>query len=154
MEYVITAASVKSAIVFSGVFLLIGMLTGVWKYWQIRHSDQARAHYYVDIAHRSSLLYAPASLILAVLAYFSAWPEWLNLICVWLNLIFFTFSILSYVLHGVLKDTTNQFKTPHRLGKSHTLPNSLMTMAMFLLIVSELGASAVLLTGVIQHFWL
>lgn len=54
---------VRWTIVFSGIFLWIGMLTGVWKYWQIRHSAQARAHYYVDIAHRSSLLYAPASLI-------------------------------------------------------------------------------------------
>ena len=62
------AQSVSLAIIFSGVFLWVGMLTGVWKYYQIRHSEQARAHYYVDIAHRSSLLYAPASLIIAVLA--------------------------------------------------------------------------------------
>lgn len=60
--------AVRLALIFSGIFLWVGMLTGVWKYWQIRASAQARAHYYVDIAHRSSLLYAPASLILAVLA--------------------------------------------------------------------------------------
>ncbi|MFI8024743.1 hypothetical protein ACFMI7_13170, partial [Acinetobacter baumannii] len=48
--------AVQLAIVFSGVFLWIGMLTGVWKYWQIRRSELSRAHYYVDIAHRSSLL--------------------------------------------------------------------------------------------------
>ncbi|MDB0197932.1 hypothetical protein CTY68_12160, partial [Acinetobacter baumannii] len=30
--------AVQLAIVFSGVFLWIGMLTGVWKYWQIRRS--------------------------------------------------------------------------------------------------------------------
>ena len=62
--------AVAWAVLFSGVFLWVGMLTGVWKYYQIRHSAQARAHYYVDIAHRSSLLYAPASLIIAILAYF------------------------------------------------------------------------------------
>ncbi len=27
--------AVKIAIIFSGIFLWIGMLTGVWKYWQI-----------------------------------------------------------------------------------------------------------------------
>ena len=89
--------SVSLAIIFSGVFLWVGMLTGVWKYYQIRHSEQARAHYYVDIAHRSSLLYAPASLIIAVLAYFSVWSEGVNLILVLINLFFFSFSILSYV---------------------------------------------------------
>ena len=79
------AFAVKIGIIFSGIFLWVGMLTGVWKYYQIRHSQQSRAHYYVDIAHRSSLLYAPASLILAVLAYFSVWSDMLNVICVILN---------------------------------------------------------------------
>ncbi len=105
------AFAVKIGIIFSGIFLWVGMLTGVWKYYQIRHSQQSRAHYYVDIAHRSSLLYAPASLILAVLAYFSVWSDMLNVICVILNLIFFSFSIGSYILHGFLKDTTNQFQS-------------------------------------------
>lgn len=85
--------AVKLAILGSGLFLWVGMLTGVWKYWQIRQSAHSRAHYYVDIAHRSSLLYAPAALILAVLAYFSVWSELLNLVCVVINLIFFGFSV-------------------------------------------------------------
>ena len=60
--------AMELAIIFSGIFLWVGMLTGVWKYYQIRRSQQSRAHYYVDIAHRSSLLYASASLILACLS--------------------------------------------------------------------------------------
>ncbi len=138
--------SVAWAVVFSGVFLWVGMLTGVWKYYQIRHSEQARAHYYVDIAHRSSLLYAPASLIMAVLAHFSVWSEGLNFIFVLINLFFFSFSILSYVLHGWLKDTTNQFKQPHQMGRWH-LPKWMLTSAMVLLVIGELGAIAGLLLG-------
>lgn len=141
--------SVAWAVVFSGVFLWVGMLTGVWKYYQIRQSTQARAHYYVDIAHRSSLLYAPASLIIAVLAYFSAWSEGLNFIFVLINLFFFSFSILSYVLHGWLKDTTNQFKQPHQMGRWH-LPKWMLTSAMVLLVIGELGATAGLLLGTIM----
>ena len=80
--------SVKIAIIFSGVFLWVGMMTGVWKYVQITKSDMARAHYYVDIAHRSSLLYAPATLIIAVMAYYSSWSEFVNLSCVLVNLFF------------------------------------------------------------------
>ncbi|MDV2468245.1 hypothetical protein QR674_04545 [Acinetobacter chinensis] len=140
------ALSVRLAIVFSGIFLWVGMLTGVWKYLQIRQSEQSRAHYYVDIAHRSSLLYAPASLILAVLSYFSAWTELWNLMFVILNLIFFSFSILSYILHGLLKDTTNQFRTPHQMGRFH-LPTWMMTFAMLLLVLAEVGATGMLLLG-------
>ena len=141
--------SVSLAIIFSGIFLWVGMLTGVWKYYQIRHSEQARAHYYVDIAHRSSLLYAPASLIIAVLAYFSVWSEGVNLILVLINLFFFSFSILSYVLHGWLKDTSNQFKQPHQMGRWH-LPKWMLNSAMIFLVLGELGATAGLLLGVIM----
>ncbi|WP_291368564.1 MULTISPECIES: hypothetical protein [unclassified Acinetobacter] len=141
--------SVAWAVIFSGVFLWVGMLTGVWKYYQIRHSEQARAHYYVDIAHRSSLLYAPASLIIAVLAYFSVWSEGLNFIFVLINLLFFSFSILSYILHGWLKDTTNQFKQPHQMGRWH-LPKWMLTSAMVLLVIGELGATAGLLLGTVM----
>lgn len=146
------ALSVKLAIVFSGLFLWVGMLTGIWKYTQIVKSELARAHYYVDIAHRSSLLYAPATLILAVLAYFSYWTEITNLICIIVNLIFFSFSIFSYVVHGILRDTNNQFKTPHQLGKM-TLPKWIMRSAMILLVVGELGVTTTLLIGVIVNFW-
>src|SRR5690606_26187161 len=140
------ALAVKIAIIFSGIFLWIGMFTGVWKYWQMRQSPQSRAHYYVDIAHRSSLLYAPATLILAVLAYYSDFSGNVNLICVLLNIGFFSFSIAAYMLHGFLQDTTNQFKRPHQLGKFH-LPGSLMTLAMLGLIVAELGGTGVLIYG-------
>lgn len=138
--------AVKIGIIFSGIFLWVGMFTGVWKYWQIRQSPQSRAHYYVDIAHRSSLLYAPATLILAVLAYCSVLPSMVNLICVLINIIFFSFSIAAYMLHGFLQDTTNQFKQPHQLGKFH-LPESLMTLAMLGLIIAELGGTGILVYG-------
>ena len=138
--------AVAWAVLFSGVFLWVGMLTGVWKYYQIRHSAQARAHYYVDIAHRSSLLYAPASLIIAILAHFSIWSDGLNFTFVLINLFLFSFSILSYVLHGWLKDTTNQFKQPHQMGRWH-LPKWMLSSAIILLIIGELGATAGLLLG-------
>lgn len=143
------ALAVKIAIIFSGIFLWIGMFTGVWKYWQIRQSPQSRAHYYVDIAHRSSLLYAPATLILAVLAYYSDLSSAMNLICVLVNIVFFSFSIAAYMLHGFLQDTTNQFKQPHQLGRFH-LSGSLMSLAMLGLIIAELGGTGILLYGALS----
>ncbi|MBJ9720238.1 hypothetical protein I5515_00285 [Acinetobacter calcoaceticus] len=143
--------AVQLAIVFSSIFLWIGMLTGVWKYWQIRRSDLHRAHYYVDIAHRSSLLYAAASLILAVLSYFTVLNENIALWCVLANVLFFSFSILVYIVHGYLKDTTNQFKTPHQLGRFN-LPSWLMSLMMVALIITELLATALLVIGTIFLF--
>ncbi|MBP6190283.1 MAG: hypothetical protein KA331_00695 [Acinetobacter sp.] len=147
---VLTTAT-QWAIVFSGIFLWIGMLTGVWKYLQIRRSVQGRAHYYVDIAHRSSLLYAAASLILAVLSTFSVLSDFVALVCVLANLFYFAMSVLIYIVHGLLQDTTNQFKQPHRLGKL-TLPAWCMSVMMLSLIVAELGATTVLLLGTVFKF--
>ena len=139
------------AIVFSGIFLWVGMLTGVWKYYQIRQTAQARAHYYVDIAHRSSLLYAAASLILAALSFFTVLSDSIALFCVVANLFFFAMSILIYILHGLLRDTTNQFKQPHQVGK-WTLPAWCMTLMMLSLIIVELGATGILVLGTIVQF--
>lgn len=149
MDLITLNLSVKLALIFSGVYLWVGMLTGVWKYVQISRSELARAHYYVDIAHRSSLLYAPASLILAVMAYCSSFQEIINLLCVIVNLVFFSFSIASYVLHGWLKDTTNQFKQPHQLGAVH-LPKILLRLAMILLVIGEIFATGIFLLGMIK----
>ena len=147
----ILTSATKLAIIFSGIFLWVGMLTGVWKYYQIRNTELARAHYYVDIAHRSSLLYAAASLILAALSYFTSLSDSLSLFCVVANLFFFSMSILVYIIHGMLKDTTNQFKQPHKLGQ-WSIPRWCMTFLMLSLIMVELGGTAVLLLGTILKF--
>ena len=146
------ALSVRLALLFSGIYLFVGMLTGVWKYVQISRSEIARAHYYVDIAHRSSLLYAPATLILAIMAFFSSWSESTNLFFILINLIFFSFSIASYVLHGWLKDTNNQFKQPHQLGKMQ-LPKMILRLAMILLVIGEIGATGGLLLGMFNQLF-
>lgn len=147
---VLTSAT-ELAIIFSGIFLWVGMITGVWKYYQIRNTELARAHYYVDIAHRSSLLYAAASLILAALSFFTSLSDALSLFCVIANLFFFSMSILVYIIHGMLKDMTNQFKQPHKLGQ-WSIPRWCMTFLMLNLIIVELGATTVLLLGTIVKF--
>lgn len=50
--------------------------------------ELSRAHYYVDITHRSSLLYAAATLILAVLSYFTVLNEDIAVWCVLANILF------------------------------------------------------------------
>lgn len=144
--------AVAMAILASGLFLVIGLLTGVWKYVAIMQSAKARAPYYVDIAHRASLMYASAALILAALAYFSVWPTWVNWWAVLANVIYFALAIGTYVIHGALKDTDNQLRSPHRLGPM-TLPRFLIQVFMWSLILAEIGGTLVLLAGAAQFLW-
>ena len=63
------------AIIFAGIFFLNGLLTGVWKFNQISKSADGKAHPYVDIAHRSSLLYSFTTLLIAIFGYLSKLPN-------------------------------------------------------------------------------
>lgn len=132
-----------------GVFFLIGLLTGVWKYLQIKQSDEARAHYYVDIAHRASLMYAFACLVLERFAALSIWPDWADAIAVTLSVMFFALAVGSYILHGYLKDTRNQLKQPHRLGASVS-PPWLISSVMWALAVGEIGGFLFLFSGFVM----
>lgn len=149
---VVISSSVALGVLGAGVFLVVGLLTGIWKYVAIMQSDKARAPYYVDIAHRSSLLYASASLILVALAYFSVWSEQINWWAMLANMVYFALAIGTYVIHGLLKDTDNQLRSPHRLG-SMTLPRLLIHIFMWSLIVAEVGGTLVLLVGAWQPLW-
>lgn len=134
------------ALTWAGLFLLVGLLTGVWKYREIMRSAEASAPMYVDIAHRSSLLYSFACGILALLAQRSLWPDWLDELGIWLSVIFFAAAVASYVLHGWLRDTDNQLAKPHQLGAG-TLPAWLMRAFMAALIAGEIGGLLILFSG-------
>lgn len=142
-------AAEKLALVAAGVFFLNGLLTGVWKYHQIRSRPQAQAHPYVDVAHRASLLYSFAALLLARFVPLCPYPAWIELVAVGLPLLFFAGAILSYVIHGWLEDTDNQFRRPHVLAAG-TLSPHLVTAAMVALAVAEIGGFAVLFWGFLQ----
>lgn len=116
---------------------LLALCLGVWKYRQIMTSDDRRAHPYVDIAHRAALLYSFATLLLAVFAGLSAWPAWVNLTAAMVVVFFFVAAVIGYIIHGALRDTTNQFEHADRGTR----------VSMALLIVGEIGGFSVLLAG-------
>jgi hypothetical protein len=60
--------------------------------------------------------------------------------------VFFALAISTYVIHGVLKDTDNQFKTPHKLG-AFTLPKWVIITFMVALIIAEIGGAGILFVG-------
>lgn len=68
----------------------------------------------------------------------SAWPAWVNLTAAMVVVVFFFVGAIgAYIVHGALRDTTNQFE--------HPAPGS--HLAMVLLIIGEIGGFGVLLAG-------
>ncbi len=136
------------ALVAAGLFFLSGLVTGAWKYRWMIATEQAEAPYYVNIAHRTSLLYSFACLLLGTFAQFSAWSGKVNLVAVAVPVLLFAGAVTSYVVHGLLRDTDNQLRRPHRLG-SRQLPTSLIRLAMAAVILGETGGFLVLFAGVL-----
>ena len=124
----------------AGLIFLLSLCLGIWKYRQMATSDNHLAHPYVDIAHRAALMYSFATLLIGVFVELSAWPTWVNLTSAAVVVFFFLAAIFSYIAHGAMKDTDNQFKSagpPLHLG-------------MILLILGEVGGFAVLLAGFVK----
>ena len=127
----------------AGLIFLLALVLGIWKYRQMATSEDHLAHPYVDIAHRSALLYSFATLLVAVFVELSAWPGWVNAAAAATIVVFFVGAIGSYILHGAKRDTTNQLSDA---GRS-------VHVAMAALIVGEIGGFVVLLTGFLRG-WL
>jgi hypothetical protein len=144
----------RIALLGSGVYFLIGLLTGVWKYRAIMSSPTGQAHPYVDILHRASLMYAFASLVVWKFAELSPLGDRIELAAVIALEGYFGIAIGTYFVHALLKDTDNQMRAPFRLG-SATLPRSVVEALMWSLIAAELGGFVVLFygAGIGLSFW-
>ena len=128
---------VRITLLAAGLIFLLALVLGVWKYRQMLIADDHLAHPYVDIAHRAALLYSFATLLVAVFVQLSVWPAWVNLTAASIIVFFFVGAILSYICHGLRRDTVNQFENPDRALK----------VGMALLVAGEIGGFAVILAG-------
>ena len=68
----------------------------------------------MDIAHRAALLYSFATLLIAAFVELSDWPTWVNLTAAMVVVLVFVIAIVTYIGHGVKRDTANQFEHPTR----------------------------------------
>ncbi|WP_394824900.1 hypothetical protein [Pendulispora albinea] len=131
------SSSVFFATMSSGVFLLVGLISGVWKFRAIMASAEHRAPTYVDIAHRASLMYSFAALVLGKLAESSALPEAVNVGAVAVPVFFFAVAIGTYIRLGFTRETDNQYER-----RTFTT-----TTGTWLLAIGELAGVVVLLVG-------
>lgn len=141
--------AVRLSLLSAGVFFLTGLLTGVWKYWHIARTENAQAPAYVDIAHRASLLYSFAAMLLAQFAALSAFSAQTNLWAAGVPLALFAAAIAGYVVHGFLNDTDNQLRRPHKVG-ALALPKNALLAFMLLLMAGEIGGFVVLFAGMLK----
>jgi len=132
--------AIKISLLASGVFLLTGLMTGVVKYRRIMSSPNHRAPVYIDIAHRASLLYSFASLVMAKLLEYSPYSQSIQLVAVSLPLFFFAVTIGGYYVFGMLNTTDNIFNKR----------NFITTWYMYALIGGEIGSFAIILWGFVS----
>ena len=136
--------AIKISLLCSGLFLLSGMLTGIWKYSQIMKSENHQAPVYVDIAHRTSFFYSFASLVLAKLMEFSPFSEFWQVVIVAVPLSYFILSVIGYIKEGYLNRTDNMFRER----------NFITTWFMYGLIAGEIGGFVLIFGGFIYSQFL
>lgn len=121
----------------AGVMFLWALALGIVKYRQMATSQNALAHPYIDTAHRAALLYSFATLLVATFVELSAWSTLVNLLAAGALVFFFAAAVVGYMIHGLRRDTDNQFRDPVR--GTHGF--------MFALIVAEIVGFAILFAG-------
>ena len=136
----------------AGLFFMISLLTGVWKWRCMATSKTGEAPKYVNTAHRSSLLYSFAAMLLGRFSTLNDFTAAVNTAAVTPPLLFFALAIGSYIVHGYLGDTHNQIAKP-RLGR-RVLPRLATPLFMVALTLSEIGGFGTLLYGFARSAYL
>lgn len=139
MHAVLDQTATLIAISCAGLFFMTGLLTGAWKYRCMMKSEKFQAPYYVDIAHRAALLYSFAAILIAVFAFFSVFPAWVNIPATIAPLLFFAIAIINYIKLGNENRTSNQLRDSANPAADKMIMRALMS--------AEIGGFAVLLVG-------
>ena len=96
------AIEIKILLLFAGLFLLSGMITGIWKYKKMLRSPGQSTPVYIDITHHSSFFYSFACLVIAKLIEYSPFSPGVRFIIAALPLVYFSATIIIYGAEGFL----------------------------------------------------
>lgn len=130
-------ADTKTVLLLAALMFLWALLLGVLKFRQMDASEEGLAHPYTDVAHRAALLYSFALLLVATFVQLSGWSAAVNLIAAGAMALYFYAAVAGYMVHGLKRDTDNQFRRPVRGLEAF----------MTSLIVAEIGGWLVLIAG-------
>jgi hypothetical protein len=127
----------KAVLLAAALMFLWALLLGVLKFRQMDASGEGLAHPYTDVAHRAALLYSFALLLIATFVELSGWSVLVNLLAAGALAFYFYAAVFGYMVHGLRRDTDNQFRRPVRGLEAF----------MATLIVAEIGGWLVLIAG-------
>ena len=127
------------ALIASASFFLAGLVLGVWKFRAMATSPNGLAHPYIDTAHRAALLYAFAAVMIAIFVEVSQLKAGIELFAVALLVSYFAIAIMTYVVHGLRKDTDNQV---HNMSTG-------ATVFMWSLVAAEIGGFLIIFYGLL-----
>lgn len=127
------------ALIASATFFLAGLVLGVWKFRGMVTSADGLAHPYIDTAHRAALMYAFATVMIAVFVQVSQLSAQLELFAVSLLVAYFAIAIMTYVVHGWKKDTDNQVRN---MGAA-------ANVFMWSLVAAEIGGFLIIFYGLV-----
>lgn len=137
---VVIASDTKAVLLAAGLMFLLALVLGVVKYRQMAASAEGLAHPYTDTAHRAALLYSFAILLVAVFVELSGFSQGVDLVAAAALIFYFFAAVVGYTVHGLLKDTDNQFRDG--IPGIHAF--------MWTLIAAEIGGWIVLLAGFVD----
>ena len=129
--------AVKISILFAGLYLLVGMLTGVWKYAAIMKSENHKSSLYIDISHRNALLFSFACLVISKLMEFSPFSPIMQLVITLIPLFYFSLTTVNQIKEGFSGRTETIFKER----------NFSTTWFMYGLIAGEIGSISLMILG-------
>lgn len=135
--------AIKISILFSGIFFLAGLISGIWKYVCIKRSPDKSAPVYVSKTHTSCFMYSFAALLVGKLVESNQFSVNLNIFISSLLFLFFSLSIISYIVYGLNSEIKNQFSVPVTIG-DRELPEFMRDLFMVSLILVEVIAFCIL----------
>jgi hypothetical protein len=138
----VIASDTKAVVLAAGLMFLYALLLGVVKFRQMAASPEGRAHAYIDTAHRAALLYAFATLLVATFVQLSGFSQLVDLLAAGALVLFFWAAVIGYHVHGLRRQTENQFRDDEGPSGLHGF--------MWVLILAEIGGLLVLLAGFVD----
>jgi hypothetical protein len=94
--------AIKILLLFAGLFLLSGMVTGIWKYKKLLSSPEQNTPVYIDITYHSSFFYSFACLVIAKLIEYSPFSPGVRFVLAAMPLVYFSATIIVYGAEGFL----------------------------------------------------
>ncbi len=92
----VIGTSTALVLLVTGLLFLTALGLEVWKWQAMVDSPDGLAHPYIDIAHRSALLYSFATAMIAVFVELSAWPAVVDAVAVTVILAMFVIAIANH----------------------------------------------------------